>query len=464
MVFSSLSFLLCFLPLFLVGMATVGNTGLRIPFLMLISLGFYAWGEPLFVVVILGSIGCNHTAGRLIARAADRAVAWWMLCAAVAANLAALGLLKYAHFVAVNVDRFWVLPSGWLAFTARIPLPIGISFLTFHALSYVVDVYRKRTLPESSLVRFAAYVSMFPHLIAGPIVRYSEIREELDNPSPLTPAQTWSGLRTFAWGLGMKVILANPLGGMADNVFSSVPGNLSAGSAWFGALCYFGQIFFDFNGYSTMAIGLARCAGFTFPRNFADPYCAVSVSDFWRRWHMSLSSFFRDYVYIPLGGNRHGTTWTAINLMMVFLLCGLWHGAAWTFVAWGAYHGAFLSLERVLARSGFTIGGGPGRAYTFFVVLLGWVLFRAPSMAVAKEFMGAMAGRGSGSQPIAEFAPLAALPLLAVAAAVIYVLPWAQERVRLPRSADSILAFAAACLSLWLLVTGTHNPFIYFRF
>ncbi len=464
MIFSSISFLFYFLPVYLLGISMVGNTPYRLPFLTVASLGFYAWGEPVFLAVMLISILGNHMAGAMVSKAATPQSAWRILVLAVATNLAALALLKYAHFIAVSVDRAFPLPQSLLSFTAGIPLPIGISFFTFQALSYVVDVYRRHIQHDPDLVRFAAYISMFPQLIAGPIVRYVDIETDLRNPAQLTGEKMWSGLRTFALGLGMKVIFANPLGAVADAVFGVPPGQLTAGSAWLGGVSYLGQIYFDFNGYSIMAIGLGRCAGFEFPRNFDDPYLAVSVTDFWRRWHLTLSGFFRDYLYVPLGGNRRGMLRTGVNLGIVFVLCGLWHGAAWNFVVWGIYHGVFLILERLHYRRGGSISGAMGAAYTLVVVLIGWILFRSPSMPHAIEFLKSMAGLGSPFRPVAEFAGPAFGCLLLIAIGVTHVLPQLKARFRVPSWMVNGLAVIAAMLAVWLLVIGTHNPFIYFRF
>jgi alginate O-acetyltransferase complex protein AlgI len=328
MVFSSLTFLFYFLPLFLAGMLVVDGTRWKTHFLTAISLVFYAWGEPLFVVVMLASIVGNHWAGLRLERGGGAPFLWF----SIGVNLVMLALLKYAAFLLGSVSAFLPVPAGWLAFAERIPLPIGISFFTFQSISYLVDIHRRELPAQRSLVVYAAYISVFPQLIAGPIVRYAEIRRDLEEPRRTRTEDMVSGLRLFAVGLCVKVLLANPLGQVSDQVFGVAPSTLTVASAWLGLVCYFVQIFFDFSGYSTMAIGLGRFAGFHFPENFRAPYRAASITDFWRRWHITLSSFFRDYVYIPLGGNRRGRARNFFNLVLVFVLCGLWHGASWNFV------------------------------------------------------------------------------------------------------------------------------------
>jgi alginate O-acetyltransferase complex protein AlgI len=459
MVFSSLTFLFYFLPLFLAGMLVVDGTRWKTHFLTAISLVFYAWGEPLFVVVMLASIVGNHWAGLRLERGGGAPFLWF----SIGVNLVMLALLKYAAFLLGSVSAFLPVPAGWLAFAERIPLPIGISFFTFQSISYLVDIHRRELPAQRSLVVYAAYISVFPQLIAGPIVRYAEIRRDLEEPRRTRTEDMVSGLRLFAVGLCVKVLLANPLGQVSDQVFGVAPSTLTVASAWLGLVCYFVQIFFDFSGYSTMAIGLGRFAGFHFPENFRAPYRAASITDFWRRWHITLSSFFRDYVYIPLGGNRRGRARNFFNLVLVFVLCGLWHGASWNFVLWGAYHGFALLVEKGTGLDRRTWAAPWGQLYTFLVVAGGWVLFRAENLAAAQGFYQALLGFGTGQRPVAEFAGPAVFLVLGAAALAIYVPAssglllrgWVRPRVVLP---------AATALAAWMLVVGTYNPFIYFRF
>ena len=464
MVFSSLTFLALFLPVFLVGFCVLADTPWRFPFLLAVSLWFYAWGEPVMVVVMLVSIAVNYTAGRLLDQPPGMLRKGAILTAAIAFNLILLIGFKYTHFLVTAVAPVLAWPSSWAQATARIPLPLGISFVTFHGLSYVVDVGKGRIKGEQSLVRFAAYISMFPHLIAGPIVRYADIREELDHPVRIGPGAIWSGLGTFVFGLMAKVLLANPCGAVADAIFSVRPDELTTSAAWLGASAYFFQIFFDFSGYSTMAIGLGRCCGFTFPKNFDQPYRSSSITEFWRRWHMTLSRFFRDYVYIPMGGNRRGSARTALNLLAVFFLCGLWHGAAWTFVIWGAYHGTFLVLERLLRQRGIEPQGWPGTLYATVVVMIGWVFFRSDGYSQAVRYLRTMAGFGRGWRQVPEFASPGTLALLLVAATVAYWPANSPSYVRSPNWVRTTALTVGGLASAWFLIIGTHNPFIYYRF
>lgn len=458
MVFSSLTFLFFFLPLYLIGLRLTDGTPAKIPFLTALSLAFYAWGEPLFLAVMLASIVGNWWVALRLERASSGALLFW----AILGNLALLALLKYAGFLAGIAAALMPVPAAVIAFAERIPLPIGISFFTFQSISYLVDVRRRETPAQPSCLTYAAYISAFPQLIAGPIVRYSEVRRDLESPERTPVEEVWAGLQVFATGLMLKVCLANPAGAVADSVFGVAPATLTTASAWLGISCYFVQIFFDFSGYSTMAIGLGRCAGLRFPENFAAPYRARSITEFWRRWHQTLSSFFRDYVYIPLGGNRCGALRTYLNLVIVFLLCGLWHGAAWTFVAWGAFHGLLLLLERVAGIAGRPLPAPFGQAYTFLLVCAGWVLFRASSLPEALAYYQALLGVNTAARPLAEFAGPAIGVVLGIAALVLYV-PLDGVAGRLPRLRPFTLATGSA-LSVWLLVAGTHNPFIYFRF
>lgn len=365
MVFSSPIFLFLFLPAVL-AVYYLTPRAARNGALLAASLLFYAWGEVFHVAVMLASIAMNYAAGRWIARAAGRrrTVA---VGAAVAANLLWLGWFKYAGFLGgIANDVFglrWRRPD--------VHLPIGISFFTFQALSYVIDLGRGRAEPERSALRLALFISLFPQLIAGPIVRYVDIARDLVARRE-TLARFASGVRRFTVGLGKKMLIANVLAEPADRVFGLAPADLTAPLAWLGVAAYTAQIYFDFSGYSDMAIGLGRMFGFEFPENFRHPYAARSITEFWRRWHITLSTWFRDSLYVPLGGNRRGSARTALNLLAVFLLCGLWHGAAWNFVVWGLYHGALLGLERPWRGRRAPGAAAPLRhAYTLLAVAAG---------------------------------------------------------------------------------------------
>ena len=343
MVFSSITFLFYFLPIFLAAyLLTPTVTGKNIVTL-LFSLVFYAWGEPRFVFILLLSIAFNFCAG-LVIDTREGASRRFALAVAVAGNLTLLGIFKYTNFITGNLTTL-ITPLGTPSIQTNIALPLGISFFTFHCLSYIIDVYRRRFKANRNLVDIALYISLFPQLVAGPIVRYKTVARQLD-VRRFTLGRASVGARIFIVGLAQKVLVADVVAPLVQVTFDQVH-DRSLIEAWIGLTAYTVQIYFDFAGYSNMAIGLGIVLGFTFPRNFRMPYTSLSITEFWRRWHMSLSSWLRDYLYIPLGGNRGSNAQTYRNLVMVFLLCGLWHGANWTFVLWGAWHGAFLVIERL---------------------------------------------------------------------------------------------------------------------
>lgn len=466
MVFSEPVFLFLFLPFVLVAYG-LSQGALRNSVLLVASLLFYTWGEELGVAILLGSIALNYGVGLGMAGRTGRARLWW-LWGGVAGNLGLLGYYKYFGFVAQT--------AGWAELAANAPaLPIGISFFTFQALSYLIDLYYDRIGAQKNPARLALYISMFPQLIAGPIVRYAEVEAAISDRKT-TRSDISYGVHRFVIGLAKKTLIADPLGLLADQIFGIPPGGLSPAVAWVGALSYSLQLYFDFSAYSDMAIGLGRLFGFRFPENFNYPYVARSVTEFWRRWHMTLSRWFRDYLYIPLGGNRAGAGRTYLNLWIVFLATGLWHGAAWSFVFWGAYHGAFLILERfglarILARQPRVFQHG----YLLLVVILGWVPFRAESFAQTWDFYGAMLGLQSGVQaglyPLARYADGYSLALLALGAVLSVPFTMAATRAgfaRLPATLQAPLAiigvgllFLAALISVG---AAAYSPFIYFRF
>lgn len=464
MTFSEPVFLFLFLPFFAMSYLAAGPV-LRNGLLLTASLLFYAWGEEIYVLVLLGSIALNYVAGLAI-EATEGAGRRWALVLGVAANLALLGYFKYFGFLLESIG------ASETALYAP-PLPVGISFFTFQALSYLVDLYRGQIAVQRSPFRLALYISMFPQLIAGPIVRYAEVEASLIGRR-ISRDDVSEGLSRFVTGLAKKTLIADPLGLVADQVYAVPLDGLSPGLAWLGAVSYALQLFFDFSAYSDMAIGLGRVLGFRFPENFDYPYVARSVTEFWRRWHMTLSRWFRDYVYIPLGGNRAGAGRTYLNLWVVFLLTGLWHGAAWTFVFWGAYHGVFLILERLglgrlLARAPAVLG----HAYLLVVVILGWVPFRAEGFDQALAFFRAMLGGQSGAAadfyPVARF--LDAYVMLVMIAGVLFSTPfagWLRRRIIL----SGLVAQVMPLMLFWLLFlvslisvgAASYSPFIYFRF
>jgi alginate O-acetyltransferase complex protein AlgI len=474
MVFSSPIFLFLFLPVTLL-------VNFALPFrarnywLLGMSLLFYAWGEPKFALVMLASVGVNYVLARWIDRARRGRGARAGLVTAVVINIGLLVIFKYANFLTDNVNV--------LLATLRLPplvvppieLPIGISFFTFQALSYVIDVYRRDVPVQRNPFALGLYIALFPQLIAGPIVRYHDVARQIVERT-VTRSDFAAGVERFVIGLGKKVLIANTLAGPADLIFS-VPGDqLTTGVAWFGVLCYSLQIYFDFSGYSDMAIGLGLMLGFRFLENFDYPYISRSVTEFWRRWHISLSTWFRDYLYIPLGGSRVAPVRVYLNLLTVFLLCGLWHGASWTFVIWGLFHGAFLVLERRGLSGLIGRWWSPLRhVYVLLVVMVSWVFFRSATLGEAWGFLGAMAGLASGAgQHLGLY--LDGEKLLVVAAGLLGAAPigplvrgWC-ERARSPFT-DGLVGLcriaamtAILLVSSMLLAAGTYNPFIYFRF
>ena len=395
MVFSSITFLFYFLPIFLAAYFLTPTIQGKNVITLLFSLVFYAWGEPRFVIILVLSIAFNFCAG-LVIDAQEGSSRRLALGVAVAGNLLLLGIFKYANFITGNLTNL-LHPLGVRSFATSIALPLGISFFTFHCLSYIIDVYRRRFKANRNPIDIALYISLFPQLVAGPIVRYKTVARQLD-ARRFTLGRASVGARIFIIGLAQKVLVADVVAPLVQVAFDTDP-HRSVAEAWIGLISYTVQIYFDFAGYSNMAIGLGIVLGFTFPRNFRMPYTSLSITEFWRRWHMSLSSWLRDYLYIPLGGNRGGNAQTYRNLIMVFLLCGLWHGANWTFVLWGAWHGAFLVIERLGLGSAPRPTPKPARwAYALLAVMGGWVLFRSADLSGAIGYFASLFGRNGVSE------------------------------------------------------------------
>ncbi|MBR6206474.1 MAG: MBOAT family protein [Oscillospiraceae bacterium] len=469
MVFSSLVFLCIFLPAVLILHSVIRNRKAQNGLLLAASLLFYAYGEPVYVFLMLASALFNWLFALMIERRGGKL--WLVL--AVAADVGVLAVFKYAGFLVSNLNAL----TGLSVPVPAIALPIGISFFTFQALSYVIDVYRGEVAAQRNYAKVLLYISFFPQLIAGPIVRYRDIAHEIDTRA-VSPEQTASGLRRFVVGLGKKVLIANTMGAAADAVFAAGASGLNVLSAWIGAVAYLMQIYYDFSGYSDMAIGLGRMFGFHFRENFDHPYLACSVRDFWRRWHISLSSWFRDYVYIPLGGNRKGRVRTIVNRIAVFFLTGLWHGASWTFVVWGLFHGALLLLEEAvpfLRR----IPKALGHFLTLLAVTLGFVVFRADTLSGAAAFLGRMfAGFDfSASAMVLPVRLLTPFFLVMLAAAVLCSGVLRRFTSRLtggetvlnvrPETRQAISYALVLLLLVWCVIRlagGSYNPFIYFRF
>ena len=471
MVFSSPIFLFCFFPITYIIYRLLSKLKVQNWWLAAASLVFYSFGQPIYLLLLLFSVGMNYLFGRLMMSPAGQKKRLPVVCA-VAANLTLLGVFKYLDFFLGTLNGL---------FGAHIPLPglvlpIGISFYTFQGLSYVIDVHRNPTIGTTDFGDLILYISFFPQLIAGPIIKYHDVSKQIRQRA-ITPELTLSGLERFITGLAKKLLLANTVGQVADAVFALERGALDMRLAWLGAVCYALQIYFDFSGYSDMAIGLGRIFGFTFQENFRLPYVAKTVKEFWRRWHISLSTWFRDYLYIPLGGNRAGRARTTRNKFIVFFLTGLWHGANWTFVLWGLWHGLFAALEDAniiperFRRSPFA------HLYTLAVVILGFTLFRADSLSAAGVMFAQMF---AGFQ----FTPAHTLTLISLLdprtvflliAAILLALGLPQRLVdRLSRRSvrsSGVQQFlrAGGCAALFALCVlnlsaTSFNPFIYFQF
>jgi len=477
-VFSSTVFLLLFLPLLLIVYYNpfFRNRPFRNYILLLFSLAFYAWGEPVFVFVLLLSILINWFFTLMIARQTDPKKRKRLLFFPITFDIGLIFIFKYLGFTMRNLG----LLLGSASMQLNIVLPIGISFFTFQIMSYVFDVYRKKAPVQRNVLNVALYISLFPQLIAGPIVRYETVADQIMNRRE-NPGDFTAGVTRFIFGLGKKVLLANYVGLIADNIFAAAEG-LSAASAWLGIIAYALQIYFDFSGYSDMAIGLGWMFGFHFLENFNYPYIASSVTDFWRRWHISLSTWFRDYVYIPLGGNRVSQARWIFNIFAVWLLTGVWHGANWTFIVWGLYYFVFLLIEKLTGFDGKL--GFFSHAYTLLIVLIGWVIFRAESLPRAIEYLGYMFGAGANGIVDDLFRYYLSNGKWVLLAAAISCFPLGkfirnrllagpaqasgghlqgglQTMMDLGKTAFTALIFV---LSLLVCVNSTYNPFIYFNF
>ncbi|MBH5319148.1 MBOAT family protein [Paenibacillus sp. GSMTC-2017] len=472
MVFSSSVFLFCFLPIVLIVYYLL-KVEYRNLFLLVASLGFYAWGEPGFVLIIILSILINYIFGYLLhycmqrySKAINRAV----MLIGVAANCGLLFYFKYYDFFIINVNNI----TGFEFVVQNIILPIGISFFTFQGLSYIIDIYLKRVEVQKNLLKFALFKAFFPQLIAGPIVRYVDVQDQMDNR--VTTVDDFAyGVRRFVIGLGKKLIIANTLGQVADNIFALPYDQNTMAIAWVGAICYSLQIYFDFSGYSDMAIGLARMFGFRFKENFDFPYVSRNVTEFWRRWHISLSTWFRDYLYIPLGGNRTGNVY--FNLLIVFLVTGLWHGAAWNFIIWGLWHGLFLIIERIIKKSNFKwkIPQFITWFFTMIVVVIGWVLFRAPDINYAIGYLKVMFGIVSptnvGFTVWYYLDPIVITILIIGCIASLPISKYIKNNVGTYEEHSTISLFiqnvyvaVLLIICIMFMATSTYNPFIYFRF
>ena len=473
MVFSNLVFLFVFLPAVLITVYLIRPEFRNIA-LLAFSLFFYAWGEPKYVFLMLLSIALNYIFGLIIHRFESRKnIKRLALYLAVVGNLAILGYYKYIGFFIDNLNALFDLSIQ----VESVPLPIGISFYTFQAISYVVDVYRKDGFVQKNPIDIALYISLFPQLMAGPIVRYNEIMEQL--MSRVVNVQRFSeGIRIFIFGLAKKVLIANQMAVIADDIFAKQPSEISVTLAWLGILAYSLQIYFDFSGYSDMAVGLGKMFGFDFPRNFHYPYFAKSITEFWRRWHITLGSWFRDYVYIPLGGNRVSTLKLYRNILVVWTLTGFWHGASWTFLAWGLYYGIIISIEKAGLLSILGKLWAPiQHLYVILLFMIGWVFFRANNFTYSIEYIQTMFGLNG--RPFTESLTFFYLNdyLLILVIAIVFSIPvyeWVTATMeKMSRSlvtrgifdtVNILFLFIIFVISIIHLVNSTYNPFIYFRF
>ncbi|MFS8038510.1 MBOAT family O-acyltransferase [Xanthobacter sp. AM11] len=468
MTFASIEFLFYFFPLFLVAYFSAKTISTRNYIFLAFSLVFYAAGYTPHIIILLASVAVNFFLAKAIdARAGDARRR--MLVYGVVFNLTLLGVFKYTGFLMENLNTL-LEPAGLALPLPKISLPLGISFYSFHAISYLADIFKRKVSANRDPAQFALYMCMFPQLVAGPIVRYATVARQLSQRR-VTLGRFSAGARLFAIGLGWKVLIADEVARLVDGVFDTTT-HPTFVEAWLGLYAYTVQIYFDFAGYSTMAVGLGVMVGFVLPRNFRLPYTARSITDFWRRWHMSLSAFLRDYLYIPLGGNRRGEMRTYVNLSIVFLLCGLWHGASWNFVIWGAHHGAFLIIERAfLGRWLKRAPGAVGHLYAVLVVMLGWVWFRADSLPGALDLFGGLAGLNGFSR--ASLALGFGLTPLAIAALVagglIGFFRWPRWKAlagegALATAADFALVAALMLASIAWVGGTTSTPFLYYRF
>lgn len=466
MVFSSTIFLCVYLPLVLLGYYICPKKGRNL-FLLIVSLVFYAWGEPKYVFLMIFSILINYVFGRLMDKNRGRQKRMKLLLVlSVVIDLGLLSVFKYTDFIITNVNAIFGANFDLL----NIALPIGISFYTFQAMSYTIDVYRDDVRVQKNLIDFGMYITMFPQLIAGPIVRYADVQDQLAERS-VTTADFSEGVMRFVVGLGKKVLLANQMGAVWSDIYA-LGGDVSALMAWTGAIAYTFQIYFDFSGYSDMAIGLGRMFGFKFPENFRYPYQSVSITDFWRRWHITLSTWFKEYLYIPLGGNRRGLARQALNLLIVWSLTGFWHGAGWNFVMWGLYYFVILFIEKLfLLKALDKLPKFFRHVYALVLIIIGWVIFASDDVSVLLPYLGSMFGANGAIGGMDVYTLLTKAVLLIICCIASTELPKklflsaaGAMNEKAAFTLKSVLMIALLALSMILLIGDSYNPFLYFRF
>lgn len=467
MVFSSLNFLYFFLPITL-GIYFISPKKLKNFVLLVTGLFFYSWGEPIYVLIMILSSAIDYCAGRIMHKFDDKQkIRTICLIVSVIMNISLLGIFKYSSFFIQNINGIF----GTSITDPELPLLIGISFYTFQSMSYTIDLYRRKISVQKNVVNFLAFVTMFPQIVAGPIVTYGDVAQKLDDRK-ITLDDISDGIGIFVTGLGKKVLLANNIGLLWSEVKAMNYTQISTFTAWLGIIAFAFQIYFDFSGYSDMAVGLGKMLGFDFPQNFNFPYTSTSISDFWRRWHMTLGSWFREYVYIPLGGNRKGNARTIINLMITWTLTGFWHGSSWNFLLWGAYFGILIVLERfVYGKFLAKIPKFFSVIYTFVLVLFGWVLFETNTLSDAFDYFKAMFGAThifydqKSTYFIVSYGFVLALCIIFsthIVKSVISALEKFSTKIIL--FSQPFVQLGIMLLSTAYLVNETYNPFLYFRF
>ncbi len=476
MVFSSLTFLFAFLPITLLVYYLVPKKAQNVV-ILISGLIFYAWGEPIYVLAMIASTFIDYTAGLLIAKYDNKPkIRTACLIVSLVMNLGLLGTFKYLGFLIESANAWF----GLAIPNPNLPLPIGISFFTFQSMSYTIDLYRRNIKVQKNAVSFIAFVALFPQIVAGPIVRYEDIQNEIDNRS-ITEKMIGDGISRFIVGLGKKVLIANNIGALWDSVKAMEYGELSAVTAWLGILAFTFQIYFDFSGYSDMAIGLGKMLGFNFPENFNYPYMSHSISEFWRRWHITLGAWFRSYIYIPLGGNRKGTARTIINLLIVWTITGIWHGASWNFMLWGAYFGVLIVLERLfLGKLLEKLPSFLSWLYTFILVVFGWIMFDGVDASTVNigdmfsqvgSYIAAMFGANGvimdsfATNAIVNYGIMFAICIFGSSDALKILADKIREKApRWVQYGFAPVQLAVLLASVAFIATSSYNPFLYFNF
>lgn len=466
MLFSSMTFIYVFMPIVCISYLLIKQE-LKNYLLLIASIIFYAWGEPRYLAIMIITILVNYYGAILLSK--YRSKAKLILAATIVVDLAFLIYFKYFNFIIDNANALFAMDVKFI----DVIMPIGISFYTFQAMSYLIDVYRKDCPVQKDIYKLALYITLFPQLVAGPIVKYHDVAEQIDKRS-VTFDKVALGVKRFIIGLSKKMLIANTLGAVADKIFAQPVEQFDAWTAWLGAICYSLQLFYDFSGYSDMAIGLGLIFGFRFMENFNYPYISKSITEFWRRWHISLSTWFKEYLYIPLGGNRVSRNRMYFNLFVVFLATGIWHGAEWTFVIWGLWHGFFIILEKATGwhkdKKGWKLNLAQ-HIYTIFAFVIGWVIFRAPNLSYAGDYIQNMFGLISEHKINYEYAYyIDNIEIMAIVVGIICSMPIFNKildieyKHKVWRSLVNIWLIILFILSSATVAASTYNPFIYFRF